>query len=213
MVTGHRPNRAAEAEPMWGVFLALLAMELTESAIYIRRNSTHPLAWARWGVVEQMLGGGQGRAKSYQLAILAAAVAALKLDEVFPASGWAVMQRAEIVAATSIDLPRLDPLLAAPVDQLTERVHETSSARGRDILGLLREGSIAAALSALGAKERLVQVIADDRWAVQFFTIKDLIESACTANRLNPDPSLYSVAGTRMAAKALAKGSGGETSS
>ena len=209
MVTGQRPNLAADAGPMWGVFLALLAMELTESAIYIRRNSTHPLAWARWAVVEQMLGGGQSSAKPYQLAILASAVAALKLDEVFPASGWATVQRAQIIAARSMDLALLDQLLAAPIDQLVERAYATSSTRGREILTLMRQGSIAAALSALGAKERLVQAIADDRWAVKFFTIKNLIDSACTTDALNADASLYSVVGTRMVARVLTEENGG----
>jgi hypothetical protein len=213
MVTGRRPARAADADPMWGVFLALLATELTESATYIRRNSTHPLAWARWAVVEQMLGGGQSRAKSYQLAILASASAALKLDEVFPAAGWAAMQRAQTVTAKSIDFAVLDQLLTAPIDQLVERAHATSSARGREILGLLREGSIADALPALGAKERLVQAIADDRWAVKFFTIKDIIESACTTGALNADASMYSVAGTRLAAKVLTAGNRRDASS
>jgi hypothetical protein len=201
------------ADAMWGVFLALLAMELTERAIYIRRNSTHPLAWARWAVVEQMLGGGQDRAKSYQLAIHAAAVAALKLDEVFPTSGWTVVQRAQIIAARSIDLALVDQLLTAPIDQLVTRAHATSSARGREIIALMREDSIADALSALGAKERLVQALADDRWAVKFFTIKNLIESACTTDALNPDAALYSVVGTRVVARVLAEGNGGDASS
>jgi hypothetical protein len=206
MVTGRRQNQAANTESMWGVYLGLLAMELTESTIYIRRNSTHPLAWARWAVVEQMLGGGQGRAKFYQLAILASAVAALKLYEVFPASGWAGMQRGRITAAQSIDLALLDQLLTAPVDQLVARAHTTSSPHGREILRLLREGSMAEALSALGAKPRLLQALADDRWAVKFFTIKNLIESACTTGALNPDVSLYSVVGTRMVARMLTEG-------
>jgi Peptidase U49 len=212
MVTGQRSDRATDAGPMWGVFLALLAMELTERAIYVRRNSTHPLAWARWAVVEQMLGGGQSRAKSYQLAILAGAVAALKLDEVFPGPGWAAMQQAQIIAAESMDLALLDQLVAGPIDQLAERAHATSSARGREILTLMRQGGIAAAMATLGAKERLVQAIAGDRWAVKFFTIKSLIESACTAEALNPDASLYSVVGTRMVARVLTEDTRGDPS-
>jgi hypothetical protein len=65
---------------------------------------------------------------------------------------------------------------------------------------------MADALSALGAKPRLLQALADDRWAVKFFTIKNLIESACTTGALNPDVSLYSVVGTRVVARMLTEG-------
>jgi Peptidase U49 len=206
-IRGERPGQAAvNADPMWGVFLALLATELTESAIYIRRNSTHPLAWARWAVLDKLLGGGEGRSGSYQGVILMAAVEALKLDDTFPAEGWDALQRAQTIAVGSADLVQLDRLLTAPVDRVARRAHATSSPRGREVLTRLRDASLADALSMLRATRRYVQAVTDDRWAVSFFTIKSLIESECINEALNPDSLLFSVAGTRMVARLLAEG-------
>jgi hypothetical protein len=207
MVRGERSNQGANRRPMWGVFLALMATEITESAIYVRRNSTHPLAWARWAVLDKMLGGGDQRAEAYQAAILGAMVAALKLDGIFPADGWIAMQRAPAITA-SIDLEQialLDRLLTAPIRELLERTESTSSIRGREILALMRGSDFVPALSTLGAENRYIQAIADDRKAVAFFTIRRLIESACEKNALHSDSTLYSVVGTRVLARALTK--------
>jgi hypothetical protein len=203
MVSGQRPNQIAEAGPMWGVFLALLATEMTESAIYIRRNSTHPLAWARWGVIDKMFGTGPGREKSYQLALLAAFMAAIKLDEALPASNWTALQQAQItVKPTGLEhFAHLDHLLTAPINQMAERTYTTSSARGREVFALLHNAKIADAMVALRIKEIYIRGITDDRSAVAFFTIKNLIESACTNDALNPDPLLYSLTSTRLVAR------------
>lgn len=169
---------APENIALWCAFIALVAMHVTEQAIYVRRNRTHPEAWSRWAMLEKSAVKADDRTERMRLGLLAAVMGASKLDECFPEDVWPLLweDRMLSVAApiTEDVLIGWDHLHAAPVAELVAQLLPAATDEGLRVLDALRSGDVGTALACAGVSPRRRNRVLDPSEALGFSTLREL---------------------------------------
>jgi hypothetical protein len=129
---------APENMALWCAFIALFAMEMTEQAVYVRRNRTHPEAWSRWATLETLAGEPDERTRALRLALLSAFAGASKLDEPFPDQLWPLLWKDQLLsvdsAITAETLSHWDYLHTCPLEPLTVQAERSATDAGRTLM-------------------------------------------------------------------------------
>ncbi len=190
-------DRAAVA---WAAFIALFARQVTESALYIRRNGTHPRAFARWGVLDERIPDQEPGDELLRAALMMCVGAALERSDHMTADLWAVLG-AE-AAADPATLERWDLLQTSALEPLLAEAAATATPQGRAVLAHLGAGRIEAALDLLGVKPSARAKMLDRSMALSFYAIKRAVETA--PDRLTTgDETTFNIVAARSAANHL----------
>jgi hypothetical protein len=202
---GMQPSEVA----LWSAFTAIFATQITEKAIYVRRSRTHPEAWARWAVLEKQVPGSEERADSLRLAFMMSAAGAMKFDERFPDDLWPLLWSDPMLGIDEVvDLATLeswDRLNTGPLDELVSDTEPMLTSDGQTLVGALREGSIAGGLSRIGVPDPRLARILDPSLALEFSTLKGVVEKTSPA-LTSGDPDAFAVVAARLAATHLEGG-------
>jgi hypothetical protein len=203
---------APENIALWCAFIALFAMQVTERTVHVRRNRTHPEAWARWATLEQQATKADDRTERLRLGFMAALMGASKLDEAFPEEVWPLLWKdAMLSVEPSITVGTLtmwDRLQSAPLDELSAKAASAATADGKVVLTALQRGELADVFRRVVAKPRHRERLLDPRTALGFSTLREVFANASPA-LANGDQTGFSVVCARLAAVHLG---GGETS-
>jgi hypothetical protein len=193
---------------LWCAFVGLIATQITEQAIYVRRNRTHPEAWVRWGTLEKVAGKSEKRVEDLRVGLLAAVAGALQLDQPFPERLWPPLWQDQLLCVepglTHETLQRWDQLHTGPLDSLTAEAECSATVDGKTLLEALRRGEMSAVFGPLVTSRRLARML-DPNSALMFFTLRDAIDDAPTVFT-EGDRALFSVVGARLAAQHLTSG-------
>jgi hypothetical protein len=107
-----------------------------------------------------------------------------------------------------IDLAKLrdwDRLNSGPLDQLINETDSSLTADGRALVGALQEGHLADGLGEIGVPGSRLERILDPSLALEFSTMKGLLEKI-SPMLTNGDPDAFAVVATRLAAVHLESG-------
>lgn len=191
---------------LWSAFLGLFATQLTEQAIYVRRNRTHPEAWARWAVLEQLNEKSEERAETLRLAFMCAVLGATKLDEQLPSEAWKFLWTDEQLTTEEGITPKIlqawDLRQTCPLDQLLPEARRLATPTGLTFLKELAAGELALALSRIGIPDRRLGRILDTGSALEFSTLRKAIEEA-SGTLASEEKEVFSVAAVRLASNQL----------
>ena len=190
---------------LWAAFLGLIATQVTEQAVYVRRNRTHPEAWVRWAVLEEKDEDADKRTNALRLSFLFATVGATKLDESFPSEAWSSLWRdRELTVAgdlTSATLQSWDYLQTCPLDELLDQAKRSATSKGMTFLEDVAECDLSLALSRIGVSNRRAERLLDPSSALDFSSLRKAIEDADSlAER---DEGIFTIAATRLAVSRL----------
>jgi hypothetical protein len=169
---------AASDTALWSAFIALFAMHVTERALYVRPNRTHPEAWARWATLERIFPSGDHRTELLQLAFMSAIMGASKLDEPFPQDLWPLLWGDSMVTVQPEVTPDLlttwDRLHTVPVDELAVEARRDATSEGGLLLDALEQGDLSRALARVVPKERRRRQLLDPGAALGFSTLREV---------------------------------------
>jgi hypothetical protein len=203
------PGMPPEEIALWSAFTAIFATQITERALYVRRNRTHPEAWARWAVLQEHSPKSDPRTESLRLGFQAGLAGAMKFDESFPEELWPLLWEDKMLSVDEeVNIEKIrewDRLNSCPIRQLVEEVEETVTPAGEALIGSLRRGEVAAGFGDLGIPERRLERILDPSLALEFSTLRGVLLDAPTL-LTNGDSDTFSVAGVRLAAEHLEGG-------
>ena len=203
------PGMPPEEIALWSAFTAIFATQITEKAIYVRRNRTHPEAWARWAVLEKHAPKSDGRTDSLRLAFQGGAIGAMKLDEGFPDKLWPLLWKDEMLSVEErFDLETLrrwDLLNTRPVLEMARDTERAVTPAGRELIADLRQGDLAGALGALSIPDRRLSRILDPSLALEFSTLRSVLDDS-PVELTTGDRDAFSVTAVRLAAEHLEGG-------
>jgi hypothetical protein len=203
----HRQGAPPKGMALWAAFLGLIATQITEQSIYIRRNRSHPEAWARWAVLEKQDESDE-RTSALRLAFMAASIGATKLDEQLPPELWGILwKNQELTVEESITpqtLQRWDFLQTCPIEELLVEARRQATPQGLAFLEEVNVGELPLALSRVGISDRRLARMLDPSSALEFSTLRSAIADVA-ASLVEGDQQLYVVAAVRVAAEYLRK--------
>lgn len=197
-----------ETQAMWGAFLALIAMEVTENSLYARRNSTHPEPVHRWGMVEY-LADVQPKADIKELRALAitAVVGASRLHKPLTVDRWSLLHGSQHLRLDPVvniaEIMEIDRLNGTPLSVLVPMAREVSSAIGKEVISRLEGGQLAAAMDLLGVSQRRIIALLDGRNAITFYTLKNMIGASPKGSAMSDNILLFSITCARLACELL----------
>lgn len=199
----------AQEIALWSAFAAILATQITERAIYVRRNRTHPEAWARWAVLEKSAPDSEPRVDSLRLGFMMGMAGAMNFQEQFPDEIWAqFMTDGAFGLEDGIDLAKVkrwDRLNTCPLEDLMGEVERVATPAGRELLGHLAEGNLAWGISGLSIPDRRLVRILDPELALEFATLRRVLDET-PVELTTGDRDEFSVAAVRLAAESLEGG-------
>jgi hypothetical protein len=185
---------------VWGAFIALQALFITEAGIFLRRGSSHPEGWARWAVLDQHLRLSDGADAQLRVLMMATVGGALQMGERFPRKLWPSLfdDPSLIVEATASQqtLERWDAWQTDPLANVIATAHERATENGRRFLRAVNDGDLAQTLRGIAPSVRFVDAIIDPSVALVYATFVNMIEAAGLTEDAH-DGRLYAVAATR----------------
>jgi hypothetical protein len=197
-------EREPETQAMWAAFLALTGIEVTENALYVRRNSTHPEPAHRWALIEHQAAT-RPRAVVTELREMTATaiVGASRLTKPLSEERWSQLWSGQRIrpdpTVKMADIMKLDRLNATPLDALANAARAKSTATGIEVLDHLQAGQLATALGLLGVSQRQIAVLSDRSCGLTFHTLKSIIETSPNGSVASSDASLFSITCARIA--------------
>jgi Peptidase U49 len=200
---------APENDVLWSAFIALFAMHVTEQALYIRRNRTHPEAWARWAVLEKLAATADDRTEGLRLTFLNAVASASNLTESFPNELWPLLWQDRMLSVAPLiseeTLMWWDHLHTADIDELAAKAERSATPDGKLVLRLLRSGDLEGVLGRIVPSPRRRDALLNPSAALAFSTLRQAFDD--TPTRLSDgNQTAFSVVATRIAAQHLGMG-------
>ncbi|MFJ3927641.1 hypothetical protein [Streptomyces sp. NPDC090022] len=192
-----------------GVLIAMLALYLTEQALFVRRGCTHPPAATRAAWLLKELGARRQKSLQRLLRIpREATAAAADMSESARPFSWETLQAAPVrshMPPSHMDaIGWLDALQCLPGRAHVYLLEEAGAGWLGEGARLAAAGKPAAALRHWGVEEDTVDVVCDAERALAFFTLKEHIAGSFTARGVADDLVLpYSVSAATLAASAL----------
>ena len=197
---------APESMALWCAFIGLFATYITEQAIYVRRNRTHPEAWERWATLEKVAAACDERTEALRAGFMCAVAGAIKLDEPFPDHLWSLLRKDRVLhiepAVNDEVLTHWDRLHTCPLDSLIAEAQHSATREGEALLQALQVGDMPGALGKVVSSERQRARILDPALGLEFSTLRQAIDNA-PCEFTTGDRALFSVAATRLAAEQL----------
>lgn len=175
-----------------GVAIALLAIELTERALFVRLARTHPPAQERWAHLERSMDETAARTAQDMVALVRRPV----LDAVgappLPAAAWAQVWRRSDVPVTSHNeearayTPGLDQALHGPVfgPQQLARLHPAMGPLAEQAIAIGDEDGLRGFLERAGVDEEAVTAAVDPTVGITFHTLLDWLETSVALQEL-----------------------------
>jgi len=197
---------APENIVLWCAFIALFAMHVTEQALYVRRNRTHPEAWARWALLEELAGKADDRTERLRREFITAVIVASNLTESFQEEVWPLLWQDEMLSVapltTEATLVRWDHLHTSHIDELAAKAELSATADGKMVLRSLRSGDLEGVFGQIVPSSRRRHALLNPGTALGFATLRQAFDDAPT--RLsNGDQTEFSVVAARIAAQHL----------
>jgi hypothetical protein len=197
---------APEVVVLWCAFVALFAMQITERALYVRRNRTHPEALARWAELEKRATACDERTRRLRIGFMSAVMGASKLDEELPPDLWPLIWKDSTLsvdaAISERTLRKWDGLQSIPVTTLVAEARRSATGDGQCLLDRLARGDICEAVGQLVSNARRRKVLLDPAAALAFSTLRSLFAERAEAWTCG-DSLVFSIGGARLAAQHL----------
>ena len=191
---------------LWCAFIALWAMQVTEEAVFVRRNRTHPEAWTRWAVIEKQASADEDRTDRLRIGFMAGVLAASDLAKPFEARLWRLLWDDRLVSIppniTETTLSQWDYANTAPISKLMRNVERDATTQGLQVLTLLRAGNVGGVLELLVRSARRRAALSSPSGALSFATLRGVFMNNEVALGHGGN-SYFSVVAARLAANHL----------
>ncbi|MFF2523866.1 M78 family metallopeptidase domain-containing protein [Streptomyces liangshanensis] len=198
---GTAAEPAIQFSSLLGPLVAMLAVHVTEQALFVRSGTTHPPARTRAKLLLDRIGEGEQNVATLFLGtLLTATERSAVFDGSAPVFDWEWVVRSPDLLSTQPQeylrtITLLDRLQSRPrpsLVEMMERMAEDAGGWVAEGVRLAVAGNCAAALVSWGVDEETATVLADPRRALLFHTLVDEIRTGL-AQRGTPDKELLGV--------------------